>query len=157
MDELVMIGRPYCDLRKSSTSCVMVASPKKYLRPRLASERRNDAVSSDFIIHHASSITKRRLRRFWRMAFQMKCMTIYIATGLSSSSISRIEKTINLLFMFTFEGWLMKPDHVPLVNLVSFSTSDSLPAIPESTSSKSDIRGASAFLKSESGVMSLRA
>ena len=87
----------------------------------------------------------------------MKCITIYIATGLSSSSMSRIENTTNFLLISTFDGRLMNPAQVPFVYFVSLCTSDSPPSIPASTSSKSDIRGGSTAAKFDSGVMSLRA
>src|SRR3989338_981879 len=104
IEELVRIGSPYEDLRKSSTSCVMVTSPKKYFRPRFASPRRKEAVSSDFIIHHASSMsTIRRLSSFL-IAFQMKRIIMYIAADLSSSSMSRSEKTIKLELISMFDG-----------------------------------------------------
>src|SRR3989338_6643341 len=157
MDELVIIGIPYGEFRKSDTSCVIVEMPRKYLRPRFAIEKRNDAVSSERIIHHASSITSRRLRNSLRTVFQIWCVMIYIATGFRSSSISRTENTTSFLFMSTFVGLFIKPDHVPLVYLLSLCTRDSEPSIPESTSSKSERSGGSISAKLASGVMSFNA
>src|SRR3990167_3992997 len=122
MDELVIIGIPYGEFRKSDTSCVIVEMPRKYLRPRFAIEKRNDAVSSERIIHHASSMTSRRLRSSLRTAFQMWCVMMYIATGFRSSSMSRTEKTMSFLFMSTLVGRFIKPDHVPLVYFESRAT-----------------------------------
>src|SRR3989344_906330 len=157
MDELVIIGIPYGEFRKSDTSCVIVEMPRKYLRPRFAIEKRNDAVSSERIIHHASSITRSRLRSSLRTVFHMWCVIIYIATGFRSSSISRTEKTTSFLFISTLVGRFIKPDHVPLVYFERRCTSDSDPSIPESTSSKSERRGGSTATKFASGVMSLSA
>src|SRR3989344_3307002 len=105
--------------------------PRKYLRPRFAIEKRNDAVSSERIIHHASSMTKRRFRSSFLTAFQMWWVIMYIATGFRSSSISRTENTISFLFMSTFVGRFMNPDHVPLVYFERRWTRDSEPSIPE--------------------------
>src|SRR3989338_2885233 len=104
MAELVIIGSPYGERRKSPTSWVMVARPRKYFLPLLAREKRKEAVSSDFIIHHASSMTNRRFFSFFLIEFQMKLVMMWMATGFSSSSMSRTEKTTNLLFMSTFVG-----------------------------------------------------
>ena len=82
---------------------------------------------------------------------------MYIATGLSSSSMSRTEKTTNFLLMSTLVGLFIKPDQVPLVYLERRMIRDSPPSMPASTSSKSDISGGSMAVKSESAVMSLRA
>src|SRR3989338_1367980 len=157
MDELVIIGIPYGEFRKSDTSCVIVEMPRKYLRPRFAIEKRNDAVSSERIIHHASSMTSRRLRSSLRTAFQMWCVMMYIATGFRSSSISRTEKTLSFLFMSMLVGRFINPDHVPFVYFEIRGTSDSLPSIPESTSSKSERSGGSTRAKFASAVMSLSA
>src|ERR1700689_1695121 len=105
--------------------------------------KRNDAVSSERIIHHASSITSRRLRNSLRTVFQMWCVMMYIATGLRSSSMSRTENTTSFLFMSTFVGRFIKPDHVPFVYFDNRFTSDSEPSMPESTSSKSERSGGS--------------
>ena len=87
----------------------------------------------------------------------MWCVMIYIATGFRSSSMSRTEKTTSFLFISTFVGRFIKPDHVPFVYFESRLTSDSLPSMPESTSSKSDRSGGSIEAKLTSGVMSLSA
>src|SRR3990167_9125721 len=157
MDELVIIGIPYGEFKKSETSCVIVEMPRKYLRPRFAIEKRNDAVSALLIIHHASSITRRRLRSSFLTVFQMWCVMMYMATGFRSSSMSRTEKTTSFLFMSTFVGRFIKPDHVPLVYFERRCTSDSDPSMPESTSSKSDKSGGSICAKFESVVMTLSA
>src|SRR3989339_2224665 len=125
MDELVIIGIPYGEFRKSDTSCVIVEMPRKYLRPRFAIEKRNDAVSSERIIHHASSMTRRRLRSSLRTTFQMWCVMMYIAIGFRSSSMSRTEKTTSFLFMSTFGGRFINPDHVPLVDFERSATRES--------------------------------
>ena len=119
--------------------------------------KRNDAVSCDFIIHHASSMTKRRLRSSLRTVFQMWCVMMYIATGLRSSSMSRTENTTSFLFMSTLVGRFINPAHVPLVYFESRATSDSEPSIPERTSSKSERSGGSISAKLASAVMSLSA
>src|SRR3990167_1965437 len=157
MDELVIIGIPYGEFKKSETSCVIVEMPRKYLRPRFAIEKRNDAVSALLIIHHASSITRRRLRSSFLTVFQMWCVMMYMATGFRSSSMSRTEKTTSFLFMSTFVGRFMNPDHVPFVYLESRATSDSEPSMPESTSSKSERSGGSTAAKFASAEMSFRA
>src|SRR3989344_303444 len=157
MDELVIIGIPYGEFRKSDTSCVIVEMPRKYLRPRFAIEKRKDAVSSLRIIHHASSMTRRRLRNYLRTVFQIWCVMMYMATGLRSSSISRTEKTMSFLFMSTLVGRFMNPAHVPFVYFDNRATSDSLPSMPESTSSKSERSGGSTSAKFASAVMSLSA
>src|ERR1700733_6046333 len=118
---------------------------------------KNDAVSSDRIIHHASSMTSRRLRNSLRTVFQMWCVMMYMATGFRSSSMSRTEKTTSFLFMSTLVGRFIKPDHVPLVYLERRFTSDSEPSMPESTSSKSERSGGSTSAKFASAVMSLSA
>src|SRR3989338_7934567 len=122
MDELVIIGMPYGEFKKSETSWVIVEIPRKYLRPRFAMEKRNDAVSSERIIHHPSSMTSRRLRSSLRTAFQMWCVMMYIATGFRSSSMSRTEKTMSFLFMSTLVGRFMNPAHVPFVYFDSRNT-----------------------------------
>src|SRR3989338_1274261 len=137
------MGIPYGEFKKSETSCVIVEIPRKYFLPRFAIEKRKEAVSAERIIHHASSITSKRLRSSLRTVFQMWCVIMYMATGFRSSSMSRTEKTTSFLFMSTFVGRFMKPDHVPLVYLESLCTSESLPSIPESTSSKSERSGGS--------------
>src|SRR3989344_9622030 len=147
MDELVIIGMPYGEFKKSETSWVMVDMPRKYLRPRFAMEKRNDAVSSERITHHASSMTSRRLRNSLRTAFQMWCVMMYMATGLRSSSISRTEKTMSFLFISTLVGRFMNPAHVPFVYFDNRATKDSLPSMPERTSSKSERRGGSTSAK----------
>src|SRR3989338_2602634 len=157
MDELVIIGMPYGEFKKSETSCVIVEMPRKYLRPRFAIEKRNDAVSSERIIHHASSITSRRLRSSLRTTFQMWCVMIYIATGFRSSSISRTENTTSFLFMSAFVGRFIKPEHEHLVYLDSRATRESLPSMPERTSSKSERSGGSTAAKLASAVMSFKA
>src|SRR3989338_8838503 len=116
------MGIPYGEFKKSETSCVIVEIPRKYFLPRFAIEKRKEAVSAERIIHHASSITSKRLRSSLRTVFQMWCVIMYMAT---------------------FVGRFMKPDHVPLVYLESLCTSESLPSIPESTSSKSERSGGS--------------
>src|SRR3989344_7418203 len=82
---------------------------------------------------------------------------MYISSGFSSSSMSRREKTINFLFISTFDGLLMKFDQVPFVYFEILWASDSPPSIPPSTSSKSERSGGSTDLKSESGVISFSA
>src|SRR5665213_1375892 len=119
--------------------------------------KRNDAVSSERIIHQASSMTRRRLRSSLRTVFQMWCVMMYIATGFRSSSISRTEKTTSFLFMSTLVGRFIKPDHVPLVYFERRFTSDSEPVMPERTSAKSERRGGSTNAKFASAVMSLSA
>src|SRR3990167_9625473 len=91
------------------------------------------------------------------MEFHMWWVMMYIATGLSSSSMSRTENTMNFLLMSTLVGLLRKPDHVPRVYLLNFWTRDSAPFIPARTISKSERRGGSIEEKSESTVMSLSA
>src|SRR3989338_7144059 len=151
------MGIPYGEFKKSETSFVIVEIPRKYFRPRFAIENRKDAVSAERIIHHASSIMRRRLRNSLRTVFQMWCVIMYIATGFRSSSMSRTEKTTNFLFMSTFVGRFIKPAHVPFVYLESRATSESLPSIPERTSSKSERSGGSIKAKFASAVMSLSA
>ena len=114
-------------------------------------------MSSDFIIHHASSTTRRRLRSSFRTAVQMWCVMMYTATGFSSSSMLRTEKTLKRLVMSTFVGLLRNPDHVPRVYFSSRWMSDVVPSIPERTSSKSDRSGGSISAKLESGEMSFSA
>src|ERR1035437_9778666 len=118
-------------------------------------EYKNDAVSSDFIIHQASSTTSRRFFRFLRTAVQIKCIIIYIATGFNSSSMSRTENTTNFLLMSTLDGLFKNVAQEPLVYFTNLCTTESLPSIPESTISKSERSGGSIFEKSDSGVMSL--
>src|SRR3989344_1841727 len=136
MDELGIIGIPYGEVKKSGTSWGVVEMPRKYLRPRFAMPKRNEAVSSLRIIHHASSMTSRRLRSSFLPVFQMWCVMMYIATGFLSSSLSRTEKTTSFLFMSTFVGRFMNPDHVPLVYFERRATRESEPSILERTSSK---------------------
>src|SRR3989344_5321687 len=147
MDELVIIGIPYGEFKKSETSWVIVEMPRKYLRPRFAMPKRNEAVSSLRIIHHASSMTSRRLRSSFLTVFQIWCVMMYIATGFRSSSISRTEKTTSFLFISTFVGRFMNPAHVPFVYFESRATKDSEPSMPESTSSKSERSGGSTAAK----------
>ena len=82
---------------------------------------------------------------------------MYMATGFRSSSMSRTEKTTSFLFMSTFVGRFMNPDHVPLVYLERRATRDSEPSIPERTSSKSERSGGSMVAKFASGLMSFSA
>src|SRR3989344_592612 len=157
MDELVIIGMPYGEFKKSETSWVIVDMPRKYLRPRFAIEKRKEAVSSERIIHHASSMMSKRLRSSLRTAFQMWCVMMYMATGFKSSSMSRTENTMSFLFMSTFVGRFMNPAHVPFVYFDKRATKDSLPSMPESTSSKSERSGGSTSAKFASAVMSFKA
>src|SRR3989338_3118241 len=157
IEEFVIIGMPYGEFKKSETSWVMVEMPRKYLRPRFAMPKRNEAVSSLRIIHHASSMTSRRLRSSFLTVFQMWCVMMYIATGFRSSSMSRTEKTTSFLFMSTLVGRFMNPDHVPFVYLESLATRESEPSMPESTSSKSERSGGSTKAKFASCVMSFKA
>src|SRR3989344_6065244 len=99
----------------------MVATPKEYFLPRFTMRAKNEAVSSDFIIHQASSMMRRRLFKVFRIAAQMWFVMRYVATAFSSSSMSLIEKTTNLLSIEMFDGWLIKPDHVPRLYFVSLS------------------------------------
>src|SRR3990170_7985750 len=115
-------------------------------------EKRNEAVSSLRIIHHASSMTSRRFRSSLRTVFQIWCVIMYIATGFKSSSMSRTEKTTSFLFMSTFVGRFMNPDHVPFVYLERRDTKDSEPSMPERTSSKSERSGGSTAAKLASPV-----
>src|SRR6266403_2637314 len=117
-------------------------------------EYKKEAVSSDFIIHHASSTTSKRFFSSLRTAFQMKCVTMYMAAGFKSSSMSRTENTTNFLLMSTLVGWLMKLDHEPCVYFVRRCRMESVPSIPDNTISKSDKSGASMVEKSESAVIS---
>src|SRR3989344_5550923 len=82
---------------------------------------------------------------------------MYMATGLSSSSISRIENTTNFLLISTLLGLFKNVDHEPLVYFASLETMDSLPSIPAITISKSESSGGSICEKSDSGVMSFMA
>src|SRR3989338_2860849 len=126
------MGIPYGEFKKSETSCVIVEIPRKYFLPRFAIEKRKDAVSAERIIHHASSIIRRRFRNSFRTVFQMWCVIMYIATGFKSSSMSRTEKTTSFLFISTFVGRFMNPAHVPLVYFERRATRESDPSIPES-------------------------
>gem|GEM_PF-2396957 len=93
IDELVTIALPYCDVTKSSTSCVIVVTHRLYLRALLTSQNTNLALSSYCIIFHASSITSILFLLELLTVFQIYLRTIYIATGLSDSSRSRTENT----------------------------------------------------------------
>src|SRR3989344_3049090 len=115
MDELVVIGIPYGEFRKSDTSCVIVEMPRKYLRPRFAMEKRKDAVSCERIIHHASSMTRRRLRNSLRTVVQMWCVMMYIATGLWPPSMSRTERTPSVLFPSTFLARYRQVERIDVV------------------------------------------
>src|SRR3989338_7265394 len=82
---------------------------------------------------------------------------IYIATGFSSSSISRTENTMNFLLISTLDGRFKNVAQEPLVYFANLCTTESLPSIPESTISKSEMSGGSIFEKSDSGVISFMA
>ena len=63
--------------------------------------------------------------------------------------MSLTEKTTNFLFISTFVGRLINPDQVPFVYLDNLFTKDSVPSIPASTNSKSDISGGSIDFEGE--------
>src|SRR3989344_2212461 len=119
--------------------------------------KRNEAPSSFFIIHQASSTTSNLFLIFARMALQIWWIIKYVATGRKSSSISRTEKTTHFWLISTLVGWLINPDQVPLVNFRRRWAKLSPPSILAKTSSKSESIGGVALLKFESGVMSREA
>ena len=57
-------------------------------------ENKNDAVSCERIIHHASSMTRSRLRNSFLTVVQIWCVIMYIATGFRSSSMSLTSQDI---------------------------------------------------------------
>src|SRR3989344_3895193 len=75
----------------------------------------------------------------------------------ASSTMLRTEKTTSFLFMSTFVGRFMNPDHVPFVYLERRDTKDSEPSMPERTSSKSERSGGSTAAKFASGLISFSA
>src|SRR3989344_7005145 len=88
----------------------MVVTPKKYFLARLAIPNKNDAPSSCFISHQASSTISILFLSSLLTIFQMKCKITYIATGRNSSSISLIEKTTNLFLISRLVGIFKKKE-----------------------------------------------
>lgn len=89
---------------KSSTSWVIVVTPRPYFRARFTSPNKNLAESSYCMIFQASSTTRKRFFSLDLATFHTYVRSIYIAIGRRISSRSRTENTTNQPLRSTLVG-----------------------------------------------------